>query len=369
MTIVAVATTTTLAGQRAGGGTTSTQRRLHPTTITRRHPKGDTRNRRCKLPKTTTHFSPSQRANRMGTDTLNRPTDDVTASREKDMAHGANTISPSPSNGIIGRPEYQRYARIPSTPTGCKNSPSTAELSPLQQAARLKNANKETEIIDRWVRWSDTGRTALCRTLAKKPLVRQEKNRAAPERTMAILEEVHKPRGGQVNHAEVYTMTGSTLNPVMVKKSDGSLRMCVGRPQTFNKALSTRHAIHYQEKDWKVRSNCGYPFKSFFDANKGKDAYCLKIAGATYQRLVDNAFEGQVGRNLEVMSMTLSYERANTARRVERHVPLILRLDREAHVRIKAVSRKTKAVKVQLPSPAHDEKKSQSLNMEVSRSH
>ncbi|GKF19266.1 reverse transcriptase domain-containing protein, partial [Tanacetum coccineum] len=26
----------------------------------------------------------------------------------------------------------------------------------------------------------------------------------------------------------------------------------------------------------------------------------LKNAGATYQRLVDNAFEGQVGRNLEV---------------------------------------------------------------------
>ncbi|GJU13381.1 reverse transcriptase domain-containing protein [Tanacetum coccineum] len=69
-----------------------------------------------------------------------------------------------------------------------------------------------------------------------------------------------------------------------------------------------------------------YPFKCFLDAYKGyhqiqmaKDdeektafhtsqgVYCytkmpfgLKNAGATYQRLVDNAFEGQVGRNLEV---------------------------------------------------------------------
>ncbi|GJT29533.1 reverse transcriptase domain-containing protein [Tanacetum coccineum] len=78
--------------------------------------------------------------------------------------------------------------------------------------------------------------------------------------------------------------------------------------------------------DWKVESLCGYPFKCFLDAYKGyhqiqmaKDdeektdfhisqgVYCytkmsfgLKNAGATYQRLVDNAFEGQVGRNLEV---------------------------------------------------------------------
>ncbi|GKE58811.1 reverse transcriptase domain-containing protein [Tanacetum coccineum] len=82
----------------------------------------------------------------------------------------------------------------------------------------------------------------------------------------------------------------------------------------------------YSPIDWKVESLCGYPFKCFLDAYKGyhqiqmaKDdeektafhtsqgVYCytkmpfgLKNAGATYQRLVDNAFEGQVGRNLEV---------------------------------------------------------------------
>ncbi|GKA01290.1 reverse transcriptase domain-containing protein [Tanacetum coccineum] len=78
--------------------------------------------------------------------------------------------------------------------------------------------------------------------------------------------------------------------------------------------------------DWKVESLCIYPFKCFLDAYKGyhqiqmaeedeektafhtpQGVYCytkmsfgLKNAEATYQRLVDKAFEKQVGRNLKV---------------------------------------------------------------------
>nr|GFC93066.1 reverse transcriptase domain-containing protein [Tanacetum cinerariifolium] len=78
--------------------------------------------------------------------------------------------------------------------------------------------------------------------------------------------------------------------------------------------------------DWKVESLCGYPFKCFLDAykgyhqiqlaeadeesttfHKGQRVYCytkmpvgLKNAGATYQRLMDKAFESQVGWNIEV---------------------------------------------------------------------
>nr|GEV31516.1 reverse transcriptase domain-containing protein [Tanacetum cinerariifolium] len=78
--------------------------------------------------------------------------------------------------------------------------------------------------------------------------------------------------------------------------------------------------------DWKVESLCGYPFKCFLDAYKGyhqiqlaksdeekmafhtgQGVYCytkmpfgLKNADATYQRLVDNAFDSQIGQNIEV---------------------------------------------------------------------
>ncbi|GKF45231.1 reverse transcriptase domain-containing protein, partial [Tanacetum coccineum] len=108
------------------------------------------------------------------------------------------------------------------------------------------------------------------------------------------------------------------------KKSDGSWRMCVDFTD-LNKACP-QDCYPLPEIDWKVESLCGYPFKCFLDAYKGyhqiqmaKDdeektafhtsqgVYCytkmpfgLKNAGATYQRLVDNTFEGQVGRKLEV---------------------------------------------------------------------
>ncbi|GJV81105.1 reverse transcriptase domain-containing protein [Tanacetum coccineum] len=152
--------------------------------------------------------------------------------------------------------------------------------------------------------------------------VRQKKRGQAPERTKAILEEVHKLVEAGIMR-EVYYHDWLS-NPVMVKKSDGSWRMCVDFTD-LNKACP-QDCYPLPEIDWKVESLCGYPFKCFLDAYKGyhqiqmaKDdeektafhtsqgVYCytkmpfgLKNAGATYQRLVDNAFEGQVGRNLEV---------------------------------------------------------------------
>ncbi|GJR45418.1 reverse transcriptase domain-containing protein [Tanacetum coccineum] len=98
--------------------------------------------------------------------------------------------------------------------------------------------------------------------------------------------------------------------------------------------------------DWKVKSLCGYPFKCFLDAYKGyhqiqmaeldeekigfqtsQGVYCytkmpfgLKNAGATYQRLVDKAFDSQVGRNIEVYVDDLvikSYTEAEMLRDIE----------------------------------------------------
>nr|GFB43168.1 reverse transcriptase domain-containing protein [Tanacetum cinerariifolium] len=110
----------------------------------------------------------------------------------------------------------------------------------------------------------------------------------------------------------------------MVKKHDGSWRMCVDF-MNLNKACP-QDCYPLPEIDWKVESLCGYPFKCFLDAYKGyhqiqmaaadeektafhtgHGVYCytkmpfgLKNAGATYQRLIDKAFESQMGRNIEV---------------------------------------------------------------------
>nr|GFC24560.1 reverse transcriptase domain-containing protein [Tanacetum cinerariifolium] len=110
----------------------------------------------------------------------------------------------------------------------------------------------------------------------------------------------------------------------MVKKHDGSWRMCVDFTD-LNKACP-QDCYPLPEIDWKVESLCGYPFKCFLDTYKGyhqiqmatadeekttfhtgQRVYCytkmpfgLKNAGATYQRLMDKAFENQMGRNIEV---------------------------------------------------------------------
>ncbi|GKG20691.1 hypothetical protein Tco_0380492, partial [Tanacetum coccineum] len=55
-------------------------------------------------------------------------------------------------------------------------------------------------------------------------------------------------------------------NPVMVKKSDGSWRMCVDFTD-LNKACPQDY-YPLPEIDWKVESLCGYPFKCFLDAYK-----------------------------------------------------------------------------------------------------
>ncbi|GKC14277.1 reverse transcriptase domain-containing protein [Tanacetum coccineum] len=121
--------------------------------------------------------------------------------------------------------------------------------------------------------------------------VRQKKRGQAPERARAIQVEVQKLVEVGIMR-EVYYHDWLS-NPVMVKKHDGSWRMCVDFTD-LNKACY--HQIQMAESDEE---------KTAFHTSH--EVYCytkmpfgLKNAGATYQRLVDKAFDDQFGRNIEV---------------------------------------------------------------------
>ncbi|GJU49194.1 reverse transcriptase domain-containing protein, partial [Tanacetum coccineum] len=99
----------------------------------------------------------------------------------------------------------------------------------------------------------------------KQPFVRQKKRGQAPERNKAIQEEVEKLVDAGIMKEVHYHSWLS--NPVMVKKHDGSWRMCVDF-KDLNKACP-QDGYPLPEIDWKVESLCGYPFKCFLDAYKG----------------------------------------------------------------------------------------------------
>ncbi|GJZ33546.1 reverse transcriptase domain-containing protein [Tanacetum coccineum] len=153
-------------------------------------------------------------------------------------------------------------------------------------------------------------------------LVRQKKRGQAAKRNIAINDEVNKLVAARIMKEVHYHDWLSNL--VMVKKHDNSWRMCVDFKDLNKACPKDRYPL--LEIDWKVESLCGFPFKCFLDAYKGyhqiqmaeedeektafiinqgifcytKMPFGLRNARATYQRLVDKAFYGQIGRNLEV---------------------------------------------------------------------
>ncbi|GJZ84416.1 reverse transcriptase domain-containing protein [Tanacetum coccineum] len=146
---------------------------------------------------------------------------------------------------------------------------------------------------------SGEGRAELC-SLLKKNLnifawqpsdMTGKKRGQAPERAKAIQAEVQKLVEAGIMREVYYHEWLSNL--VMVKKHDGSRRMCVGFTY-LNKACY--HQIHMAELDEE---------KTTFHTGQGVYCYTkmpfgLKNAGAMYQRLVDTSFNSQVGRNIEV---------------------------------------------------------------------
>ncbi|GJY93294.1 reverse transcriptase domain-containing protein [Tanacetum coccineum] len=285
----------------------------------------------------------------------------------------------SPYNGIIGRPGIREIQAVPSIahkmlkfpfdggivtirstiliPVECATVLTSSKEIPKEAGVRHENfkvaphpnfPDQEVAIVGTL---SARGRTKLCsllkenldifawqpsdmtgvpRSIAEHRLniregyspVRQKKRGQAPERTKAIQTEVHKLVEVGIMR-EVYYHEWLS-NPVMVKKHDGSWRMCVDFTDLNKACLQDWYPL--PEIIWKVKSLCGYPFKCFLDAYKGyhqiqmaepdedktafhtsQGVYCytkmpfgLKNAGATYQQLVDKAFDSQVGRNIEV---------------------------------------------------------------------
>nr|GFA64776.1 hypothetical protein [Tanacetum cinerariifolium] len=201
--------------------------------------------------------------------------------------------SPSPYNGIIGRPGIREIQAI--TIGGTISIKARTELCTL-----LK---RNLDIFA----WQPSDMTGVPRSIAEHRLnvqegyspVRREKRGQAPERSKAIQVEVQKLMEAGIL-GEVYYHDWLS-NPVMD---------CYPLP----------------EIDWKVKSLCGYPFKCFLDAYKGchqiqmaeqdeektvfhisHGVYCytkmplgLKNADATYRRLVDKDFDKQIGQNLEI---------------------------------------------------------------------
>ncbi|GKA84192.1 reverse transcriptase domain-containing protein, partial [Tanacetum coccineum] len=227
----------------------------------------------------------------------------------------------SPYNGIIGRPGIREIQAVPSTTHemlkflvdgGIVTIHSTilihAECATVTTAS--KEILKEAEVCHEYFKvalhlnfpdqevaiggtLSAKGRMKLC-LLLKENLdifAWQPKRGQAPEQARAIQAEVHKLlKAGVIR--EVYYHDWLS-NPVMVKKHDGSWRMCVDFTD-LNKACY--HQIHMAELDEE---------KTAFHTSHRVYCYTkmpfgLKNTDATYQRLVEKTFENQVGQNIEL---------------------------------------------------------------------
>ncbi|GJT50083.1 reverse transcriptase domain-containing protein, partial [Tanacetum coccineum] len=238
----------------------------------------------------------------------------------------------SPYNGIIRRPGIREIQAVPSTahrmlkfpvdggivtirstiliPAECAMVITSSKEIPKEAGVRHENFKvalhpnfPDQEVAIRGT-LSAKERTELCSLLKKNLDIFAWK----PSDMTGVPQLIAKHR---LNIREGYS-------PIRQKKR--------GQASERAKAIQAEDCYPLPEIDWKVESLCGYPFKCFLDAYKGyhqiqmaesdeektafhtsQGVYCytkmpfgLKNTGATYQRLVDKAFDSQVGRNIEV---------------------------------------------------------------------
>ncbi|XP_022040496.1 uncharacterized protein LOC110943047 [Helianthus annuus] len=143
----------------------------------------------------------------------------------------------------------------------------------------------------------------------------EEKAKAMDEQVTELL------NAGILREVQYHTWVA---NPVMVQKHSGGWRMCVDF-KDLNKACP-KDCYVLPEIDKKVDSLASFRWKCFLDCYKGyhqvqmkkededktafrtdKGIYCytkmpfgLRNAGATYQRLMDTVFSGDIGKTVEV---------------------------------------------------------------------
>nr|GEZ89654.1 reverse transcriptase domain-containing protein [Tanacetum cinerariifolium] len=276
----------------------------------------------------------------------------------------------SPYNGIIGRPGLKAIQALPSTVHGILKFPTeggivticssllipaqctsigTSSVTPREERTRpanftvalLPNFSDQEVVVGGSL--SDRGRTELCSFLKKNldicawqpsdmngvprsvaehrlniregcPPVRQKKRGQAPKHAKAIQGKVQKLVEARIMR-EVYYHDWLS-NPVMEKKHDGSWRMCFDFTN-LNKAYPYKgyHQIQLAEVNEE---------KTTFHTGQGVYCYTkmpfgLKNTGATYQRLMEKAFEGQVGRNIEVYIDDLVVKSHTEAKMVMSH--------------------------------------------------
>ncbi|GJS16791.1 reverse transcriptase domain-containing protein [Tanacetum coccineum] len=231
--------------------------------------------------------------------------------------------SPSQHNAIIGRPGIRKIRAVPSTAHGMLKFPVEGGTVTLQssrvipmECAMISGPSNQTPVVSQIPEvkinvaihpeypeqtvaigstLTEKGRKELCvllkqnldifawkpadmtgvpRSIAEHRLniregyspVRQKKRGQAPERNKAIQEEVEKLVDAGIMKEVHYHSWLS--NPVMVKKHDGTWRMCVDFKDLLNNACPQRIATHY-EIELEGRILCGYTIKCFLYAYKG----------------------------------------------------------------------------------------------------
>nr|GEW98753.1 reverse transcriptase domain-containing protein [Tanacetum cinerariifolium] len=155
--------------------------------------------------------------------------------------------SMSPYNGIIGRPSLKAIQAVPSTVYGMVKFPVEGGIATIRSTILIP-----TE----------------CASVTTSSVIPREE-RTCPANFIQPSDMTGVPRSvakHRLNILEGYSPVRQKKR-VMVKKHDGSWRMCVDFTD-LNKACP-QDCYPLPEIDWKVESLCGYPFKCFLDAYKG----------------------------------------------------------------------------------------------------